>query len=147
LTAAFSNAVLGGLHGPTGHTGTNGATGSAGPTGGSDPFTPHSLGLPDWTRFLSSGSTNGGDATDTSPASFKVLISLAAESIVSDLLNMLKSVWGFGQNQSGLSASTFDPTSDATKSGIGQLDQSAKTALNSILKPHDHDHDPGWGNH
>jgi len=68
------------------------------------------------------------------------LISLAAETVVSDLLNMLKSVWGFGQNQS--SASTFDPTADATKSGVGQVDHdnSAKTALNSILKPHDHDH-------
>jgi hypothetical protein len=132
--------------GPTGPTGTSSATGSAGPTGGSDPFTPHSLGLPDWTRFLGSNSTTGSDWADANgPASFKVLISLAAESIVSDLLNVLKSVWGFGQNQSGVSASTFDPTSDSTKSGVGQFDdhQSAKTALNSIFKPHGHDHDDG----
>ncbi|RWL34834.1 hypothetical protein [Mesorhizobium sp.] len=97
-------------------------------------MTASTLGLTDSKQFLQSGSSGGGN-----PASFGKLVSQAAASATTDLLNVLNSIKGFGQNQGKPSGATSDLTSDKTKQGVGhvQTDDTLKNALKNILKPHD----------
>ncbi|WP_181181702.1 MULTISPECIES: hypothetical protein [unclassified Mesorhizobium] len=59
--------------------------------------------------------------------------------MTTDLLNVLNTVKGFGQNQNKPSGATSDLTQDKGKqgAGYGQTDDTLKKALKDILKPHD----------
>ncbi|WP_184871761.1 hypothetical protein [Mesorhizobium sangaii] len=59
--------------------------------------------------------------------------------MTTDLLNVLKTMSGFGQNQNKPSGSSADLTSDQTKHGAGYAnnDHTAKTTLKDLLKPHE----------
>ncbi|WP_245460237.1 MULTISPECIES: hypothetical protein [unclassified Mesorhizobium] len=59
--------------------------------------------------------------------------------MTTDLLNVLNTVKGFGQNQNKPSGAISDLTSDKGKQGAGyaQTDDTLKKALKDILKPHD----------
>ncbi|MBZ9820035.1 hypothetical protein [Mesorhizobium sp. CA4] len=83
---------------------------------------------------MKSGSSGGGG-----PASFGKLVSQAANSATTDLLNVLNTVKGFGQNQNKPSGATSDLVSDKGKqgAGYGQADDTLKKALKDILKPND----------
>jgi hypothetical protein len=80
-----------------------------------------------------------GPSGGASPASFGKLVSQAAASATTDLLNVLNSIKGFGQNQGKPSGATSDLTADKGKqgAGYGQTDETLKNALKNILKPHD----------
>ncbi|WP_246461232.1 hypothetical protein [Mesorhizobium sangaii] len=56
-----------------------------------------------------------------------------------DLLNVLKTMSGFGQNHNKPSGASSDLTSDQTKHGAGYAsdDHSIKTTLKDLLKPHE----------
>jgi len=71
--------------------------------------TSDSLGLKDTTQFLQSGSTEG-NSDAVSHASFRHLIGLAASSVTTDLLNILNTIRGFGQNQNQPSGASTDLT-------------------------------------
>ncbi|TIR89253.1 MAG: hypothetical protein E5X08_28375, partial [Mesorhizobium sp.] len=98
--------------------------------------TANSLGLKDTTQFLQSGST---DSDAVSHASFRQLVSQAAGSVTTDLLNVLNTIRGFGQNQNKPLGASTDLTSDQNKQGAGfaNSDDTVKKALKDILKPHD----------
>jgi len=58
--------------------------------------------------------------------------------VTTDLLNVLNTVRGFGQNQNKPSGATSDLTQDKGKQGgYAQNDDTLKKALKDILKPHD----------
>ncbi|MDX8521655.1 hypothetical protein [Mesorhizobium dulcispinae] len=56
-----------------------------------------------------------------------------------DLLNVLNTIRGFGQNQNKPLGASADLTSDQTKQGAGYAnsDDTVKKALKDILKPHE----------
>ncbi|MER8937757.1 hypothetical protein [Mesorhizobium opportunistum] len=56
-----------------------------------------------------------------------------------DLLNVLKTIGGFGQNQNKPSGASTDLTSDQAKPGAGSVsnDHTVKTTLKDLLKPHE----------
>ena len=58
--------------------------------------------------------------------------------MTTDLLNVLKTISGFGQNQNKPSGASTDLSSDQTKHGAGfaSNDHTAKT-LKDLLKPHE----------
>jgi hypothetical protein len=59
--------------------------------------------------------------------------------VTTDLLNVLKTISGFGQNHNKPSGASTDLTSDQTKPGAGYAsnDHTAKTNLKDLLKPHE----------
>ncbi|RWE27251.1 MULTISPECIES: hypothetical protein [unclassified Mesorhizobium] len=59
--------------------------------------------------------------------------------MTTDLLNVLNTIKGFGQNQNKSSGATSDLTSDKGKqgAGYGQTDDTLKKALKDILKPNE----------
>ncbi|WP_373424820.1 hypothetical protein [Mesorhizobium sp. SARCC-RB16n] len=59
--------------------------------------------------------------------------------MTTDLLNVLKTIGGFGQNQNKPSGAITDLNSDQTKPGTGYAnnDHTAKTTLKDLLKPHE----------
>jgi hypothetical protein len=94
--------------------------------------------LTDTTKFLQSGSTDtNGDPGKH--ASFGQLVSLAATSVTTDLLNVLKTISGSGNNQNKPLGASTDLTSDQTKPGAGYAsnDHTVKTSLKDLLKPHE----------
>ncbi|WP_296739232.1 hypothetical protein [Mesorhizobium sp.] len=97
-------------------------------------MTSSTLGLKDTTQFLQSGSGGGNGKS-----SFGQLINQVVGSTTTDLLNVLNSVKGFGQNQNQPSGATSDLNSDKGKqgAGYGQTDDTLKNGLKNILKPHD----------
>ena len=64
---------------------------------------------------------------------------LAVSSTTTDLLNVLNTISGFGQNQNPQSGAIADPTADTSKHGAGYVntDQNVKTALKDLLKPNE----------
>jgi hypothetical protein len=97
-------------------------------------LTASTLGLTDSKQFLQSGSSGAA-----SPASFGKLVSQAASSATTDLLNVLNAVKGFGQNQNKPSGAASDLLSEKGKqgAGYGQADDTLKKALKDIMKPND----------
>ncbi|MER9702318.1 hypothetical protein [Mesorhizobium sp. M0151] len=93
-----------------------------------------SLGLKDTGQFLQSSSTG----SDGKP-SLHQLIGLAAGSVKTDLLNVLNTIKGFGQNLNKPSGASTDQTLDTAKHGTGSAntDHTAKTTLKDLLKPHE----------
>ncbi|MER9657866.1 hypothetical protein NKJ26_31350 [Mesorhizobium sp. M0152] len=59
--------------------------------------------------------------------------------MTTDLLNVLKTIGGYGQNQNKPSGASTDLTSDQTKPGAGYAsnDHTVKTSLKDLLKPHE----------
>ncbi|MER8917058.1 hypothetical protein NKI32_24890 [Mesorhizobium sp. M0761] len=167
MTGATGSTGSTGATGSAGSTGATGATGPGGDTGdhhhGNNGFgngdqdapgnsgnhnnaengpghkanvTTNTLGLKDSTQFLQSGSTDSGAV---SHASFRQLVGLAASSVTTDLLNVLNTISGFGQNQNKPLGASTDLISDKTKQGAGyaNTDDTVKKALKDILKPHE----------
>jgi hypothetical protein len=66
-------------------------------------------------------------------------VKLAVSSATTDLLNVLNTISGFGQNQNQQSGAIVDPTADTAKHGAGyaSTDDTTKTALKDLLKPHE----------
>ncbi|WP_245489303.1 MULTISPECIES: hypothetical protein [unclassified Mesorhizobium] len=98
--------------------------------------TTSSLGLKDTTHFLQSGS---GDGPAGGHGSFRQLLGQVTGSVTTDLLNVLSTIWGSGQNQNKSSGVSTDLASDKTKTGagFGNIDDTFKKALKDILKPHE----------
>jgi len=98
--------------------------------------TSDTLGLKDTGQFLQSGST-GSDTSGKS--SLHQLIGLATGSVKTDLLNILNTIKGFGQNLNKPSGVSTDQTLDTTNHGAGYAgtDHTAKTTLKDLLKPHE----------
>ncbi len=67
------------------------------------------------------------------------MIGLASTSLTKDLLNVLKTISGFGNNQNKPSGASTDLTSDQTKPGAGYAsnDHTVKTSVKDLLKPHE----------
>ncbi|WP_127416705.1 MULTISPECIES: hypothetical protein [unclassified Mesorhizobium] len=59
--------------------------------------------------------------------------------MTTDLLNVLNTVSGFGQNQNQSSGAASDLTSDkgTQGAGYGNTDDTLKKAMKDILKPHE----------
>ncbi|WP_352956533.1 hypothetical protein [Mesorhizobium sp. M0924] len=59
--------------------------------------------------------------------------------MTTDLLNVLKTISGYGQNHNKQSGASTDLTSDQTKPGAGyaSTDYTAKSILKDLLKPHE----------
>ncbi|MER9171979.1 hypothetical protein NKI12_32755 [Mesorhizobium australicum] len=59
--------------------------------------------------------------------------------MTTDLLNVLKTISGSGNNQNKPSGASTDLTSDQTKHGAGYAsnDHTVKTNLKDLLKPHE----------
>ncbi|MGX9148316.1 hypothetical protein [Mesorhizobium sp. 128a] len=59
--------------------------------------------------------------------------------MTTDLLNVLNTIRGFGQNQNKPLGASTDLISDKTKQGAGyaNTDDTVKKALKDILKPHE----------
>ena len=114
----------------------NDGTDADGSPGHSAKVSADVLGLKDIKQFLQSGPASGNIHGDVS---FGQLVSQAAGSVTTDLLNVLNTIKGFGQNQNKLSGATSDLTSDKGKQGAGyaHTDDAVKKALKDMLKPHD----------
>ncbi|MGX5849095.1 hypothetical protein ACWGTO_18665 [Mesorhizobium sp. PL10] len=59
--------------------------------------------------------------------------------MTTDLLNVLNTIRGFGQNQNKPLGASTDLISDKTKQGAGytNTDDTVKKALKDVLKPHE----------
>ncbi|MCA0032665.1 hypothetical protein LB568_17965 [Mesorhizobium sp. B263B2A] len=92
--------------------------------------------MKDTGQFLQSGSTGNGSG---GLPSLRHLIGLAAGSVTTDLLNILNTIKGFGQNLNKPSGASTDQTLDVTKHGTGyaSTDHTAKATLKDLLKPHE----------
>jgi len=79
-----------------------------------------------------------GNGDPGNHASFRNLVGLAATSVTTDLLNVLRTISG-GQTRNKPSGASTDLTSDHTKPGAGlrSNDHTVKPTLKDLLKPHE----------
>jgi len=67
------------------------------------------------------------------------LVKLAVGSVATDLLSVLKTIKGFGQDQKQQFSTNADLTADKAKHGAGYVstDHAHKTSMKDILKSND----------
>jgi len=88
--------------------------------------------LRDTGRFAHVASENSAGRT-----SLHDLVGQAAGSVTTDLLNVLRSISGFGPEQNQPVGNGADPTADQNRHGVGfgSTEDSASRALKDMLKP------------